>query len=57
MPSHGVRRGTDAHPVEFSVGRLLNLLQGDRLENTTVFSLVPEERLPRMLELVRTHLT
>ena len=57
LPSHGVGRGTDAHPTEFSVGGLLNLLQGDRLENTTVLSLVSEDRLPRMLELVRAHLT
>lgn len=57
LPSRGVGKATQAHPTEFSIGGLFNVLQGDRLENTTVLSLIEDDRVPRMLELVRAHLT
>jgi nitrogen regulatory protein PII len=62
MRSSGVGRTSQKIPLEFGMGGLMGLLTGEsdkstRLENTTALSLVHDERLPRVLELLNQHCT
>jgi hypothetical protein len=56
MRSSGIGRTSDKHVEEFGVGGFLGLLtgahQGSNLENTTLWSLVRDEQMPRVLELL-----
>ena len=42
---------------EFSIGNLTNLFSGDRISNATVFSVVEDEKLPRVIELIKEELS
>jgi hypothetical protein len=57
MPSSGIGRARKQENFEISLGNLTRLLTGSRLDNTTIFSIVADDKLARMLELMREHLT
>jgi Ni,Fe-hydrogenase III large subunit len=58
--SSGVGRTSQKHIEEMRIGGFLGFLTGaeqdTRLENTTLWSVVHEERLPRVLELLKQHI-
>lgn len=57
MASRGIGRAKKRERLEVSIGSLAQVLMGSRLENTTIFSIVADDKLPRMLELMREHLS
>jgi hypothetical protein len=61
LPSSGVGRTSDKITTEFGMAGLLGLLTGagesQRLRNTTVFSLIHDEHLPKVLEILHQHVT
>ncbi|MCA9835926.1 MAG: hypothetical protein KC422_03390 [Trueperaceae bacterium] len=52
LETTGVGRIAAKEHYEFSIGSLSKLLEGEKLNNTTLFSLVPEERLERVMTLM-----
>jgi nitrogen regulatory protein PII len=55
LSSHGRgrERGDSHEEFHFSLG---HLLAGRDIQNTTVFSIVPDERVPRLRELIAEHM-
>jgi hypothetical protein len=61
-PSRGVGRTSQRlNNAEIGIGSVLSLLagsnEGAKLENTTMWSLVQDDRLPRVLELLKMHVS
>ncbi|MEZ4633249.1 MAG: hypothetical protein R2880_21470 [Deinococcales bacterium] len=54
--SSGIGRTTENKRLEFSIGGLSDLLKGSRFSNSTLLSFVEDERLGRVLELMKHHL-
>ncbi len=57
MPSQGVGRESKKKLGEFSIGNLSNLFSGDRISNATVFSVVEDDNLGRVLEILKEELS
>lgn len=59
LPSTGVGRTSQKPLEEFSFKALSRLMSdgGERIKNVTVFSFIEDDKLPRLLELTRTHCT
>jgi len=56
LPSQGVGRTSKKTISEFSIGNLSNLFSSDRTQNATVLAVVEDEKLPRVVELIKEHL-
>jgi hypothetical protein len=52
VASSGWGRSLTDAPSDFTIGSIGRLLTGDSNSGTTAFSIVPDERLPRLLELL-----
>lgn len=57
LPSHGVGRTSKKTISEFSIGNLSNLFSSDRTANATVLAVVEDEKLTRVIELLKEHLS
>ncbi len=57
MPSQGVGRTSKKKVGEFSIGNLSKLFGGDRITNATVFSVVEDDKLARVLEILKEELS
>ena len=57
LPSHGVGRNSKKTVSDFSIGNLSNLFSSDRTANATVMAVVEDEKLPRVLEILKEHLS
>lgn len=57
LRSSGIGRTTEAKPLEFSFMDLLKGQDSSRLENSTLLSFVDDERLARVIELLKQHIT
>lgn len=56
LPSQGVGRESKKKISEFSIGNLSQLFSGDRISNATVFSVVEDDKLGRVLEVLKQEL-
>lgn len=56
MSSRGIGRARKKENLEVSIGSLAQVLMGSRLENTTVFTIVADDKLPKLLDLMHEHL-
>jgi len=56
LDSSGVGRMSDERRLDFSVGSLSSILKGSRFSNTTLLSFIEDNRLERVVELLKQHL-